>query len=327
MMIVEEMKGILVSLRELKGISKAIVITGIIVIILYYLVFLSPPSIDDENNPLYGQIWGELSAEGSITAHDSLNNRDFGIYGYDSHDSRFQMTISNISSVTVRERKDGGEFQKNYDLLNGSFIIEMQRGSLFCTFSSGYFNYELIEFYGTPQEASRYVIFTQFASMDGEAKILHSDYEEYDIRTYWYVTARVNGEELNLSMGDFILPENEIADVSISGYGIYGFDLLPDIHVNGSVSINDFTETTRKGTKVRAYENLYFEGIKIIIASIEMPELWEGNVDSHSPWVVEINFDDSGQTNVNYENDIRYIIVYIIIIGVYLIYLYSILTN
>jgi hypothetical protein len=231
------------------------------------------------------------------------------------------MELSNISSVTVREGKGGGEYERWFVLENRSFSIQFNRGALSCVLRDARIEYELREFHGEPQDADRYIIFTDFSSMDGNAQLVHNDREPYDIWTSWGVTATMDNETLFLSKGEFIIPDDEVADVHIQGHGSIGFDVMPTFQVDGHIAIEEFTAVTRQGLEYRKYEDLLVEGSEITMRTRKKPDYWEDHGVHIVPWTVSISTKPGSSADISSDLHYGHISIFSFLIIIVLVYL------
>jgi hypothetical protein len=295
------------------------------IIFLYYLTFVSEPSLINDDDVIIGEVWGDLSTNGRITGYESFSSRDYGIYGYSHSSSFYIMNISNISSVIVRERKGGGEFERTYLLENQCFSIQMNRGSIFCNLRNARIDYELNELYGEPQDANRYIIYTNFKSMNGNAQIIHNDLELFDIRTYRSVTAIIDNETLLLDKGDFVIPNDEVADIVIRGHGSLGFDYLPIFQVDGHIKISQFSIVTSKGLKIRTYEDFKVNGKHITILTRQKPDYWVDHNEHIVPWIIGISTKGGSSTDISTNFNYGHIIIFLVLIILFLGFLRAII--
>lgn len=306
-------------------IKKSLLIIGSIIIIFLIILLIDDPSIDNGNDRVMGEVWGLLETDGEISSNTSFSFQEFGIYGYDEFNSTVEFSFSNISSVTIIERKGGGEFEKRYSLENRTFRIVIRRGSLYCNLLDGNINLKFHEFYGEPQDDAKYVIFSNYEAINGEASLEHDITGQYDIRTYRHVTAYVNDEVFYLTKGDFIIPDGERSHVTVRGYGIYSFDTMPTIRIDGTVRAEDFTEITSNGLPLERHSAMVFEGIGIELSTIQLPDYNEGYDEYHIPWIVRIHAQGTDHVTVDGSVDPILLVILVIVFLFYIVLVYSIL--
>jgi hypothetical protein len=317
-------RGVSNKLAEVSRVKKILLIIGLVLIISMIYYISKEPPLDNDDEGILGEVWGPLEVEGEITASDSFLSQSFGIYGYDEFGSTVMVNVTNVSEVTVIERAGGIEFEKTYTLDNKDFSIIIHRGSLYCDLSNGEFSFRFKEFYGEPQEEEKYLIFTDYDMIEGKANLVHNTTGEYDIRTYRYVTAKINDEFLYLTKGDFIIPSSEIAQVSIGGHGIYHFDVMPIISVNGTIIINDFHEVSDSGLAIRKIPTMKISDSDIQISTVQLPDFDEG-ILYHIPWIIRINSDNSDDVEIETSVDYRLMLILLSIISLYLVLIYTVL--
>jgi hypothetical protein len=240
-------------------------------------------------------------------------------------DAKLMVEVSNISSVSMWYWVDGSIYETNYTLKNRSLTIDASSRGYFGTNQLVNARIDLYfrEFSGSWVDEFTYHVHLEFESIEGSARMPHDPDDDRDFTVNWDTYVYIDDVVITNEWASFNIPEDEVADIIITGIGNLSFSPPPEVHIDGSLTIEDFTG--RKGHQIipRHYDRVRIDGEDIIVRTRENPDYqnFKGR-DYWDPWVIEIDAPEGTDTDIRSSLALSNILVYLFITSIVIILLY-----
>jgi len=259
-------------------------------IVLIGLAWIYLDEGNGNNNPIQGEVRGELITSGSIGFHNSYEIKDVGIviYNYTEHAGHLDVSFTNVTSITI-VRYDGSQrdrdtyypsnstvFIRSDFNLTGEATFIFRASMLDVAYQYGNFNYSRDEY-------GEYRLDTWFRSIRCEGRIVHDPSRNYDVLTY-DTTLFLNGQSIPVRKAELNFPDD--ADMEVEAVGIGDISPRPAVSVSGRVVLLNFREYGRAGTE-KNVDRLTIVGDDIRIKTLRD---YYNLDDPPRPWVIEIRY-------------------------------------
>lgn len=260
-----------------------------------------------ERSNLYGEVWGDLEATGTIEERQSydqfhISHLNVAPHGEDRDD--ISITITGVTGLVLHDLPEwnGSTVNTTIDVESGIVEVSIEEGHVACLIrdvdrvrSYSEFRGEAIPT-GYFMDDPEYDIHTTISMSQASGRLYSEDNLELsdatitiDGRDYYVRKGAIN------MTGDVSLGFDITCEGSLSGTG------YPDqrkttewVHIDGRLKIEDFREVTRDGQYGRYHQRLVVEGDDIIIRDHGGPYTWEHWYVNLEPWTIGITTDDSG---------------------------------
>jgi hypothetical protein len=305
------------------------VITIAVVLIIILAVFYNV--VRDE--PFFvGEIWGDLSSTGEVVGIHVLESGRIAMSsrGPIGSDTRLMIEVSNISSVLMWYWEDGKIHETNYVLQNRSLTIDASHTGFFGTndLVNAKIDYHFSEFSGYWVDEFTYHVHLEFESIEGLAQMPHDLDDDGDFTVNWDTYVYIDDVTITDEWASFNIPEDEVADISLTGNGNLSFNTPPEVHIDGTLTIEDFE--ARKGHQIipRRYAWVRIEGEDIIVRTRANPDYQNFKGSEYwDPWVIEIESPEGTDVEIRSRLTATNLLVYIFIMGTVIIFLYSLVSH
>ncbi len=240
-----------------------------------------------------GEVWGDFVSTGDIVGYDNFDDRWYFIrsrHGTGSN-GHLYIEVSNISGITMSYWEDGVIHETAYTLNNRSLLIDASFDGYFAAANlrNANIRYDFREFSGLWADEFTYAVYMDFDSINGTAQLRHDPREESDFSVNWETFVYFDNITLTNKGAYYTIPSGEVADIRILGSGICEFYTNPEVHINGSLTVEDFNARKNHEILPRPYDRLRIEGDDIVVRTRSQPDFnsLKGH-DYWDPWVIEI---------------------------------------
>ena len=200
----------------------------------------------------------------------------------------FQLSIWNISQITIGDLNHGKVTYTNYTLENESFIIDDPSGYFVCKIKNALADITYFEL-GAENFEDDFGLFFHFASVQCNGTLEHQS-GDLDFKLM-YPTVRIGNQTIPLNVARFTWPMDEVANFELTARGHGKINPIPTFRINGSISIEDFKENYSNGNLYKEHDVFQLSGENITIITRKNPVI---DYIDHSryvilrPWTIEI---------------------------------------
>lgn len=295
-----------------KRYKQAIAITLVLVVILAVLHHAA-------DEPVFvGEVWGDLESTGDVVGINEFESSIISISmsGPSTSNDSLLVEISNISSVSMWYMEAGEKQVTNYTLHNRSLMINTSSRGFFSTnyLVDAQIVYQLREFSGFWVDEFTYSIHFEAESVEGSARMPHDPDDDRDFTVDWDTFVFIDNITLTNRWAHYEIPEEEVADIHITGSGNLRFGSHPEVHIDGSLTIEDFR--ARKGSQIvpRYYDRVRIEGDDIIVRTKASPRYddFKGH-EYWDPWIIEIDASEGRDVEVQSRLALSTVVAYLVI--------------